>query len=352
MPGGFRWLEKKRGARRTGSRIAGGVGEALFFGAVFLLGATALTALLLTWLMPDRFANIPKITGLGFWIALLVVVAFIIVGGGRFAYAVLWVGTSRERRSAIARRAATIELISEAVPLSGYPTIPDDEDLTNSPGITLAYRLPAYESPAWKLTATTAFSGAWCVLAVVVAIWALRGHLNGRPDIAMSIFAGILVAIGIWSIFYFVRQLTLLTGVGPTQVEISAHPLYPGREYEVYLSQAGRHRYKWMELRLECQEGVSYQQGTDLREEFCTVHREVVFRREDFEIDHDIQFEQQAKFRAPQCAMHSFRSDHNSVRWQFVVEGKAEQWPVYTRSFPLVVYPSTTNRGVENGAAN
>lgn len=352
MPGGFKWLEKKRGARRTGSRIAGGVGEALFFGSLFVLGALALTGLVLTRVLSTLPSGVPKLEGPGFWIALLVVVAFIVVGGGRFGYAVLWVGTSRERRSAIARRAATIELISDSIPLSGYPNIPDDEDLTNSPGITLAYRLPTYESPAWKLTAATAFSAAWCVMAVVVAIWALRGHLNGRPDIALSIFAGVLVAFGIWSIFYFVRQLTLLTGVGPTQLEISAHPLYPGREYDVYLSQAGRHRYQWMELRLECQEGVSYQQGTDLREEFCTVYREVVFRREAFEIDHDIQFEQQAKFRTPEAAMHSFRSEHNTVRWQFVVEGQAEQWPKYSRSFPLVIYPQSSTRGGENGAAH
>lgn len=352
MPGGFKWLEKKRGARRTGSRIAGGVGEALFFGSVFLLGGVALTGLILSRILKELPSGVPKLEGLGFWIALLVVVAFIVVGGGRFVYAVLWVGASRERRSALARRAATIELISDSLPLSGYPNIPDDEDLTNSPGITLAYRLPAYESPAWKLSAATIFSGAWCVMAVIVAIWALRGHLNNKPDIALSIFAGVLIAVGIWSIFYFVRQLTLFTGVGPTQLEISAHPLYPGREYDVYLSQAGRHRYAWMELRLECQEGVSYQQGTDLREEFCTVHREIIFRRETFEIDHDIQFEQQAKFRAPERAMHSFRSEHNSVRWQLVVEGKADQWPVYSRSFPVVIYPTSTTRGATNGAAN
>lgn len=352
MPGGFKWLEKKRGGRRTGSRIAGGVGEALFFGSLFLLGAAALVGLLITQLLTNIPEGVPRLTGLGFWIVLLVLLAFIVVGGSRFVYAVLWVGTSRERRSAIARRAATIELISDALPLSGFPTIPDDEDLTNSPGITLAYRLPAYESPAWKLTAATVFCAVWCVLAVVVAIWALRSHLNNRPDIPLSIFAGVLVAVGIWSIFYFVRQLTLMTGVGPTQVEISAHPLYPGHEYEVYLSQAGRHRYKWMELRLECQEGVSYKQGTDLREEFCVVHRETIFRREDFQIDHDIQFETQAKFRAPECAMHSFRSEHNTIRWQFVVEGEAEQWPKYTRSFPVVIYPSACASGVQNGSAN
>jgi hypothetical protein len=351
VPGGFKWLEKKRGARRTGSRIAGGVGEALFFGSLLLLGGLALTGLLLAQVLKDTLIGVPR-EGLGFWIALLVVAAFIVIGGGRFAYAVLWVGTSRERRSAIARRAATIELISDAAPLSGYPNIPDDEDLTNSPGITLAYRLPAYESPAWKLTAATVFCATWCVLTVVVAIWALRGHVKGAPDVPLSIFAGVLVAVGIWSIFYFVRQLTLLTGVGPTQVEISAHPLYPGREYEVYLSQAGRHRYKWMELRLECQEGVSYQQGTDLREDFCTVFREVIFRREEFEIDHDIQFEQQARFRAPLGAMHSFRSEHNSIRWQFVVEGQTEQWPKYSRSFPVVIYPLTSNSGATDGAAD
>jgi hypothetical protein len=37
--------------------------------------------------------------------------------------------------------------------------------------------------------------------------------------------------------------------------------------------------------------------------------------------------------------MHSFVSAHNSVNWKIVVNGEAEQWPPFVRSFPLIVYP-------------
>ena len=40
----FRFLEKKRGQRRTGSNLVGSVGEAVFYGTLFVLGVLAVQA--------------------------------------------------------------------------------------------------------------------------------------------------------------------------------------------------------------------------------------------------------------------------------------------------------------------
>lgn len=53
----FRFYEKKRGNRRTGSRTLGSLGEAGFFAALFLLGCAGLVVLLATLVVPEYRAN-------------------------------------------------------------------------------------------------------------------------------------------------------------------------------------------------------------------------------------------------------------------------------------------------------
>jgi hypothetical protein len=54
-------------------------------------------------------------------------------------------------------------------------------------------------------------------------------------------------------------------------------------------------------------------------------------------------FEAQATIRVPDTAMHSFTSEHNSVRWMIVVHGTPARWPAFRRVFPLVVFPPATD---------
>ena len=74
------------------------------------------------------------------------------------------------------------------------------------------------------------------------------------------------------------RQLLVTAGVGPTLVEISDHPLLPGGEYEVFVSQAGRGRLGGLDLDLVCEEEAIYQQGTNTRAETREVFRQGVLR--------------------------------------------------------------------------
>jgi hypothetical protein len=42
----------------------------------------------------------------------------------------------------------------------------------------------------------------------------------------------------------------------------------------------------------------------------------------------------------PADAMHSFTSAHNAVRWRLVVQGTPDRWPMFSRTFPVVVLPA------------
>jgi hypothetical protein len=331
----FRIFEKKRGQRQTGSKIVGRIWEAAFFAGLFLLGAVALAQLIVT-----EVVGPPDGLGLGFWLLVLAFSSFVLIGGGGVLWAVLHSGTSAERRSALVKKASSIDLITEAVPMPlEFPTLPADNNLTNSPGTVLSYRLPTVESPIWSLLATASFFLAWNGMSAVLTVWAARSWTSGDPEWLLTLLLLPAHAVGAWAIYYFLRQFVVHTAMGPTIVEISNHPLYPGGRYELLLSQTGHLQMKALEVQLVCEEEVTYHQGTDIRHEIRVVHRQQISRLTDFVIEPGSTFEKEVEFSIPAEAMHSFLSAHNSVNWKIVVTGEARQWPVFLRSFPLIVYP-------------
>src|SRR5690554_2627166 len=101
----FRLFEKKRGARRTGSRFLGSMGEGLFFTVLFLVGFIALIAVITAELNPMDSGR-PLTTG--WWLVMLVLVSFVLIGGAGVIYTFMQVGTSAERRSALAGKARSL----------------------------------------------------------------------------------------------------------------------------------------------------------------------------------------------------------------------------------------------------
>jgi hypothetical protein len=226
------------------------------------------------------------------------------------------------------------------VPRALYPNIPSDANLTNSPGVKLSYRLPVVQSPAWRLIFASVFGLIWNVSAAVLAFFAMKSVLSGRPDWFLVLFMIPFVAVGAWLIRDFVRQMLIHTGIGPTQVEISAHPMRPSAAYQVYLSQGGHLSMRSLTLSLVCEEAATCQQGTDLRTENKVVFDRQIFRQTDFHIDPGMPFEHQCSVEIPAHAAHSFQSQHNAVNWKLVVRGEAESWPPFERAFPVIVYPA------------
>jgi hypothetical protein len=308
---------------------------------MFVLGILSLTALILS----QNLSASPRFPpGFGFWVLVLVLSSFVLLGGGGVIWTVLHASATRERRSSLARRAANLDLRGSAdasdVPRAVYSSIPSDANLTNSPGVKLSYRLPVVQSPAWRLIFASVFGLIWNISAAVLAFFAMKSVLGGRPEWFLVLFMIPFVAVGAWLVRDFVRQMLIHTGIGPTQVEISDHPLRPSAAYQVYLSQGGHLTMRSLTLSLVCEEAATCQQGTDLRTETKLVFDRQIFRQTDFHIDPGLPFEHQCTVEIPDHAAHSFQSQHNAVNWKLVVRGEAESWPPFERAFPVIVYPA------------
>lgn len=422
----FRWYQKKRGNRRTGSRTLGSVGEALFFAFFLLIGGGTLTATLFTLVIPewqvnhefvehtckvvgkklaekegedgtlyrpefqieytvngveyrtwtykisnsyssgreDKQAILTKfsvgntvacwynpvdprqvvlVLGYSWWIylVLFVPVAFVVIGAGGLIYMLLHWGKSAERSAAMTQRVQDRDLFgTNDAAEHEYPNVPRQADITSSPGTKLLYRLPIDTSPGWALFGTLLGCIIWNGIVAVMVYFAVRGHLSGKADWILTFLSIPFVLGGLFLIIFFFRQLLLTAGIGPTLLEISNHPLFPGEEYQIFLSQSGRLTVNSLSLSLVCHEEATYRQGTNTRTEKRQVYSQELFRRENFEIPPGLPFETNCSFEAPTGLMHSFKSSHNSIEWTLVVEGDIANWPDIKRAFSLIIYPS------------
>lgn len=338
MPRLIRFLEKKRGLRRTGSNLVGSVGEALLYGALFLLGVTALSTLVAVhvWQPQSAWYSV----GVGFWLMVAVLSSFVFTGGIGLIWTVVRLGISAERRSALATHAGRLDLIHETLPKpKDFPSVPAFDGLTNSPGTELAYRLPSSQSPGWPLLAKTIFALLWNGIACILFVLAVKAWFDGRPQWFLTFFLLPYLAVSCWTIYYLLQQIWLHAGMGPTTVEISDHPLLPGREYQVHISQAGHIDMKSLELWLVCEEEATYHQGTDIRHELRIVLEKQLHAQGDLEIEPAAPFRTTCLLPIPPTAMHSFQSEHNAVHWKLVVRCVPAHWPPFERRYPIVVYP-------------
>ncbi len=275
------------------------------------------------------------------WALLLLPVSFIIIGGGGLIYILLHWGKSIEHRAASSQLAARRNLFAESPAAArDYPNVPRDANLTNSPGTRLKYRLPINTFHGWKMLVGALVSLGWNGIVITFIVMAFHQATNWW----LLLFIFPFLAIGVGMIYFLVRQVLIATGVGPTQLEISDHPLLPGRHYDLFLSQAGRLTMKFLEVFLVCDEQATYRQGTDTRTEHRRVFQEEVFSRRQFGIPQGLPFEHQCRVEIPADAMHSFTADHNELQWKFVVRGEVQGWPQYERTFPIVVYPKPVAR--------
>lgn len=336
----FRWFGKKRGTRRTGSRVVGRVGEAVFFAALLLVGTFALIALITA-----QFISIPNdphyTPGTGMWLSIFVIVSLVLIGFGGLVFTLMQAGTSPERRTALVQKAPELTSGSDQLPpAKNFPTIPRRQSLLNSPGTVLAYRLPRSVSPAWELLAKTLIASAWIgFLAAVVAVSG-RGFVSGQPQW----FATILVVPIAYLAYRFTRtyllQLIEAIAIGTTNVEVSDLPLFPGQRYEVSLAQIGRGKIRSLTLQLVCYEEATFRQGTDVRIEQNVAFTQQLLRAKNLVLSSKEPFHQETDILVPENAMHSFQSTSNSIQWKLEVVARMARGTSFHRSFPVVVYPS------------
>ena len=343
MPRFPRPWSKKRGERIVGTALSGVAGEVAFYACLFLTGVFGISLVLITRFAPEQAPNVPSgalQSSLSSWIFGILSVAAIGSGAGGLFFRLMRLGASSERRSAIASRTVAIEMMGQAGEESQrLPSVPRGRSLTDSPGERLTYRL-APESRGGSdvvgpATLALLWNAVWFVLLAVV----VSGFWYGRPR---YILAGLLVpfgAIGVWSFRFFLAQLRQHAGIGPTIVEISDHPLYPGQQYQLFVSQTGRLHLNRLKIQLTCEEETFYRQGTDVRVERYIAFTQVLSKQRDVVVDPQAPWEQQLALDLPEGIMHSLVGSHNAIRWKIDVIGESRPWPSFCRSFPVVVHP-------------
>jgi len=345
----FRLLEKKRGDRRTGSPRVGIFGELLFFACLFGFGAISSAYLVSLHVMQPLGEEVFAVgSGYGFWFLLVVLLSFTLIGGSGVLFRTWQVGTTAERRSAIEQRAGSMDLMTDREPAQEeLPSIPRDGNLTNSPGTKLRYRLPLAQSPAWLLSAAMIFSLVWngitCVLLAALAERLTRGDIRYM----LIIFSMVFVGIGIWSIRHLVNRLVEQTSIGPTGLEISAHPWHPGGVFEVFLSQGGQVQLDQLSIRLVCEEEATFTHGTDLRVEQRKIFDQLLLEESQCVIDPRKPLERQMSVTLPDSAMHSFQSPHNAVSWKLLVAGEGKHGRNFQRSFTVIVHPELSREATK-----
>jgi hypothetical protein len=96
-----------------------------------------------------------------------------------------------------------------------------------------------------------------------------------------------------------------------------------------------------LRIAVVCEEQASYTQGTTTCKDTRRVYDQELALREDFAIDGGEPLRVSATFRPPPGAMHSFKAEHNEVRWVVRVEGEARRLFAlkFTHDYPLPVRP-------------
>lgn len=337
----FRFLGKKRGTRRTGSQVAGTIGEGTFFSSLLLVGFASLIALVASQII--AIPGVPRTTpGSGLWLGLIVSTSLTLIGGGGFLRTVLNFGTSVERRTALAQKAKELDPRRDRkLVAKNFPTIPRQESLFLNPGSQLRYRLPLVASPMWMLFAYLAYSMLWNGLLMAMTVTAVKGFQAGQPRWFATV---LLIPLGYLAIITtrdFLSRLVDMTSIGPTSAEVSNLPLVPGGEYELCLVQAGRGRVRSLETRLVCEEEATFCQGTNVRTERRAVYDKKLFRLTDLAVRPNEPHRHCESFEIPMQAMHSVKMTNNAINWRFVVNGRMQHGASFRRSFPVVVFPGT-----------
>jgi len=342
-----RFFGKKRGHRRTGSQAWGSFGEAVFYAGLVTAGL-CFGGLLLVGAIGFN----PEAAGLPWprwWLGLFTLLipgALLAFGGAGLVRTLRGWGKSEERRALAEGLTELFDSMGQADGAAhDHPGVPRCDDLVNSPGTILRYRLPLESPENWALVGLGLFAALWNAVLAVLVVNAGLDLLGGRVESFLLAVLVPFLAVGIGGIVLFVRRLVLTTAVGTTQLEISDHPLLPGGTYDVLLAQGGAGTFTAVDMTLEMEETATFRQGTDTRTERVVVWREQVKEWRDVEIAPGVRFETHASVTIPDDAMHSFNSEHNAVRWRIVVHGRPERRPAFVRMFPLVVFPLPAGSG-------
>lgn len=273
------------------------------------------------------------------FLALTIPASLIVMGLGVMLHALTVPRIGGSKELAAVQTLARNRFENEQVQEENFPYIPSVNDIMDSPGIRLSYRLPMIDSPAWTLGVLAAVTLTWnvgCVLFLTIFVFSFPGTFADWLRFCYMIpFLG----VGIWLLIHTMIEFRNTTVVGPTIAEISEFPLIPGRPVRIFLSQGGEFPLQWLNVVLICEEEAVFTHGTNTRREKLRIYQRLIFGEERVDITPDCAFDVEFPLEIPNEAMHSFVSPHNQINWRLIVQGKVGKFPMFERVFPLIVYP-------------
>ncbi|MDO5553772.1 MAG: DUF3592 domain-containing protein [Planctomycetia bacterium] len=222
-----------------------------------------------------------------------------------------------------------------------YPTVPDESLLNESPGIQLAFRLPLAFFPMFRFIAILFLALLWNGMAWGMTIY-LFSTQHGWFDFLLTLlFALIFCGIGFLFVPWIFRMFKTAFAIGPTILEISDHPVVPGRKHRLTLIQNGRMNASEFEVYVCCEEVTRFRQGTDTITNHREVYRNSLYRQDNLVIPTGQTVTEDFFLYLPIGAMHSMEVEHNEIRWSCVIRINVVGSGEHIRRCPIIVLPLT-----------
>ena len=277
----------------------------------------------------------PQVWG---WFFLLMML--LIAGAGLTG---LWFTMDRKRFSQehlVGKRSHGFPFLGATPKRKSFPTIPDPSVINDSPGTHLAYRLPTSQISVLRVIGSIVLCVFWNVIAWSVLFSVFLGNAENPSTVVSRVLAVLFFLLGLGMIVWVINQAMIAFGLGATLLELSDHPIVPGRSYRLHLMQLGAMQIHEYSVAIVCEEVARFRQGTDTITSSKEVFRKTLFHKTDFETQQDSPLVDEMRFSLPYGAMHSLFTEHNEIRWKISVQASMANWPNLNRDCPIIVRPS------------
>jgi hypothetical protein len=299
------------------------------------------------WYDPDDPAQVVIRRGMTWWIwpMLLVPLGLLLSGGVLLTRTLLYWNLSPERLAKqLGQQSERLFQASGQADGEILPNVPRDDNIINSPGTTLRYRLPIEISQWWYMLGMIAAALFWNGIVLTVLATSIHQAWQGNPPwlqfLTILPFAG----LGGYLVTMVFRYAKVSFGISPTVVEISEHPLSAGQDCLVAISQSGIMQIRRLVVLLVCEESATFHQGTDSRTEIHRVVEEVCHIEEDLTVDEQQPFATQFLITIPETAMHSFQSANHEISWKLIVRMAVADRPLLERIYSLIIRPTPVKK--------
>lgn len=268
------------------------------------------------------------------WWFLLIPGTLIVFGTGGLIWRGIGRLASKEKLNVVQRRTTL------------YPTVPETLRINDSPGTQLSYRLPLAFFPVLQTVIGLLLAILWNVVAWFVFLYILSIREDSADVVLAVLFGLIFCGTGLLFFPWFVRRFKAAFGIGPTLLEISNHPIFPGRNYRLALMQSGRLNASAYRVFVLCHEIARYRQGTDTLTNQKEVFRQSLFVKNDWTVPVGETASEEFFLKLPIGAMHSFAAENNRVLWRIVIDIEVKPGLTLRRECPLVVMPFSPSEAV------